>query len=521
VVVVVDSPYVFARVREQLSLVTKAWFAQKDFRETTILDDFQKSLQDVSKVKDDERDQYVGLSLREMIHEYKHQTLVLFKCALLQPKMLFFGSSCEKMCLLQFSLISLIPGLLRKLQDCADPAFNSNESTLTIPSSLKTSERSSLLHYMGLPLQLFGSGSFFGPYTPLQQLDMLGSAGTSSYIAGSTNSLVLSQKEKYCDMLVNLDTQTIDIHSASLKSALYLSAADKKWIDFLVRTVQETWDENDPTRPTTHGYTGSEEFIRLQFEEYTLALLSSIKYRTFVAFSKESTDLQSQALLLEVHGDPTNEWGTTFVSGWEKTDNYRMFNKFTDSQLFDVIEPRHPCAGASTVEEMQRKVAQQVADLHLDERLKNGREVIGAGIVTGQQKVSAALNTIWSDIEIMRENQRRRAEDRKAAAAAVEASAADDVSGEAEKGKPTTAAIAIKFPPAPDLSQAQAQVQAASARAGAYLSSWGSWAVEKKKAGWNRGGTAPLAVDLPQRPQVTTVTELRDNVGVNHGVEKE
>lgn len=27
-----------------------------------------------------------GLSLRELIHEYKHQTLVLFKCALLQPK---------------------------------------------------------------------------------------------------------------------------------------------------------------------------------------------------------------------------------------------------------------------------------------------------------------------------------------------------------------------------------------------------------------------------------------------------
>ena len=27
-----------------------------------------------------------GLSLRELIHEYRHQTLVLFKCALLQAK---------------------------------------------------------------------------------------------------------------------------------------------------------------------------------------------------------------------------------------------------------------------------------------------------------------------------------------------------------------------------------------------------------------------------------------------------
>jgi hypothetical protein len=424
--------------------------------------------------------------------------------------MLFFGSSCEKMCLLQFSLISLIPGLLRKLQDCADPSYNSNEATLSIPTSLKTSERASLLHYMGLPLQLFGSGSFFGPYTPLQQLDMLSSAGTISYIAGSTNSLVLSQKEKYCDMLVNLDTHAIDIHSGPLRAALYLSAADKKWIDFLVRTVQETWDEHDPTRPITHGYEGSEEFIRLQFEEYTLALLSSIKYRTFVASHKASAESHPQALLSEVYGDPAIEWATTFVSAWEKTDNYRMFDKFTDSHLFDVIEPRHPCAGASTVEEMQRKVAQQVADLHLDERLKNGREVIGAGLVTGQQKVSAALNTIWSDIEVMRENQRRRAEDRKLAAAAIEAGAADVGQAEGEKEKPM-AAPALKFPAAPDLSQAQAQVQAASARAGAYLSSWGSWA-QTKKAGWGRGA-APPASELPQRPQVTTVTELRDNVG--------
>lgn len=34
-------------------------------------------------------DKHRGLSLREIIHEYKHQTLVLFKCCLLQPKVAF------------------------------------------------------------------------------------------------------------------------------------------------------------------------------------------------------------------------------------------------------------------------------------------------------------------------------------------------------------------------------------------------------------------------------------------------
>ena len=100
-----------------------------------------------------------GISLREFIHEFKWQTLVLFKCALLQPKvgmhqqaeaigansfqMLFFGSHCERLCMMQFALISLIPGLIRHLQDSADPKFNSYEENLVMPTSLRTSERAS------------------------------------------------------------------------------------------------------------------------------------------------------------------------------------------------------------------------------------------------------------------------------------------------------------------------------------------------------------------------------------------
>lgn len=74
--------------------------------------------------------------------------------------------------MMQFSLISLIPGLIRRLEDCADPEFDSYEKSVIMPTSLKTSERSScketmviplkngsfaiVLAYMGLPLQIFG-----------------------------------------------------------------------------------------------------------------------------------------------------------------------------------------------------------------------------------------------------------------------------------------------------------------------------------------------------------------------------
>lgn len=66
------------------------------------------------------------------------------------------------------------------------------------------------------------------------------------------------------------------------------------------------------------------------------------------------------------------------------------------------------------------------------------------------------------------------------------------------------------------MTQAQASVQAASSRAGAYLSSWGAWAAEKRKKGWVKSeNTLPgSAADVgDSRPAITTVSELaRDDV---------
>jgi hypothetical protein len=51
-----------------------------------VIQRFQENLVHEAEQNDDERDQYFGLSLRELVHTYKWQTLVLFKCLLLQPK---------------------------------------------------------------------------------------------------------------------------------------------------------------------------------------------------------------------------------------------------------------------------------------------------------------------------------------------------------------------------------------------------------------------------------------------------
>jgi len=52
--------------------------------------------------------------------------------------------------MVQFALISLIPGLLRRLEDCADPEFDSYEKNLVTPTSLKSSERTSCIVFLRL-----------------------------------------------------------------------------------------------------------------------------------------------------------------------------------------------------------------------------------------------------------------------------------------------------------------------------------------------------------------------------------
>ncbi|KAI9807662.1 MAG: hypothetical protein M1825_005603 [Sarcosagium campestre] len=531
VVVIADSPQAFGQVREKLAMVTNAWFTQRDFtdldiikvkescyrmrcesKRLTVKQKFQESLVKTIRDSEDERDQYLGLSLRELIHEFKHQTLVLFKCCLLQPKMLFFGSRCERLCMMQFSLISLIPGLIRNLQDCADPELDSYQNTLIRPTSLKTSERGSLLSYMGLPLQLFGKGSLFGPYTPLQQLDVLADHDTRSYIVGSTNSLLLQQKDRYSDILINLDEVTIEITSPSLRAALSLSVADRRWIDFLTQTVQDTWDESNPGRPKTMGYMGSEEFIRLQFEEYLLSLISSVKYHIYLqAGANDAKSLLSDvgknssshpgllALPLTLsmqEGDPSSDFGPDWVEAWMTTENFAIFQKFTgpaDSHLFDIVEPHHPCAGGLTVEDIQRRLAQQVSELHLDERFNTGREVLSKHLATGQKKVTSAFNNLWADIEVMREAQRKRNEERQAAAGTGSGSS-PPLSPQSTSEK--------KFPRAPDLTAATANISAASTRATTYLSNTRAGAYFSNwRSGWgNAAGSAQGSASATDKP---------------------
>lgn len=140
------------------------------------------------------------------------------------------------------------------------------------------------------------------------------------------------------------------------------------------------------------GYAGSEEFIRLQFEEYLIALLASTKYHQYLAEHKPG---DTKSLLLDIEGDPSSDFSASFIEAWQQTENYSLWNRTTDSHLFDIVEPRHPCAGGLTIEDVQRRLAAQVSELHLDERFNQTRDVVGKRFADGRTQVTSAFNKVW------------------------------------------------------------------------------------------------------------------------------
>ncbi|KAF8214970.1 AVL9/DENND6 domain-containing protein [Mycena galopus ATCC 62051] len=97
---------------------------------------------------------------------------------MLQKRIMFYGHPVERLCTYQYSLVSLLPRLLQTLDDCGSPPLAARAPTLSRPTSLKTSDRQSMMAYTGLPLDIFGRDAFFQPYPPLQQLNVAAGART-------------------------------------------------------------------------------------------------------------------------------------------------------------------------------------------------------------------------------------------------------------------------------------------------------------------------------------------------------
>ncbi|GJJ74122.1 hypothetical protein EMPS_06480 [Entomortierella parvispora] len=391
-VVVLATQPIFGILRQRLAVVTAAWFGQKDFSQTEILSQFYDSLNATVSESIPDSAFLMGTSLRELVTKFKYKVLVLLKLLLLEKRVIFFGYPVETLCTYQYSLMSLVPGLLKSLQDAGSPLLDSQEVYMRSMSKTPahSTDKQELFKYLGLPLHIFGEGSFFQPYLPLQQIDILQDPRTRSYIIGTTNAIFLHNRDCGADVIVNTEPGTIDILQDSLSSALNLTSADRRWMDEIIEAVNDGGVNDAQTE-----YTGSDDYLRAKFEEYILTLLSSVKH---------SQNIQPDDTIDGVgsSGDRnmTADYGTYFVKAWQQTPNYQLWNDFVDWELLnEIVAPGHPCQGNFSLAHVQRRLANQLKDMRIDKNLVPLKQSFSRAMTTSRERLSNVFDSVWQEFE--------------------------------------------------------------------------------------------------------------------------
>ncbi|XP_053409538.1 late secretory pathway protein AVL9 homolog isoform X2 [Nycticebus coucang] len=216
----------------------------------------------------------------------------------------------------------------------------------------------------GMPLAIFTKGYLCLPYMALQQHHLLSDVTVRGFVAGATNILFRQQKH-LSDAIVEVEEALIQIHDPELRKLLNPTTADLRFADYLVRHVTENRDDVflDGT-----GWEGGDEWIRAQFAVYIHALLAA------------TLQLDNEKIL--------SDYGTTFVTAWKNTHNYRVWNSNKHPALAE-INPNHPFQGQYSVSDMKLRFSHSVQNSERGKKIGNvmvttSRNVVQTGKAVGQ-----------------------------------------------------------------------------------------------------------------------------------------
>ena len=242
-----------------------------------------------------------------------------------------------------------------------------------------------------MPLDIFGEDAFFQPYCPLQQIDLLKSR---TWLVGTSNSIFKQQRDCKIDVIVDLEHAHLEFQDPKLHQIVNLTPEDRKWMDEVISAVTETWNPNDPTRPTSMGFHGSDDYLRTRFEDYICAMLSSTKYADFLAKSDAE-----QVAIQAPDASTTSSFGAEFLTALRSTEAFSLWNSVTDPMLFDIVDHKHPCEGkTSAIEDVGLRLTAGLHDLRLEENLAPTCEAIGSALQAGSANFYRLASNLGKDI---------------------------------------------------------------------------------------------------------------------------
>ncbi|EGC36748.1 hypothetical protein DICPUDRAFT_97476 [Dictyostelium purpureum] len=281
------------------------------------------------------------------------------------------------------SLLSVFPR-------AGDLLFSQNSSianSFKIDWTSSTSEEM-VLNQLGLPLQVIGSNNvFLQPYLPLQQMNSLLPTNNSSnnnnrnlnnnsngYFVGTSNNLFLKSPPSTTHAIVDIQSGEIHFRDQTLNKSLELTSSDRRFIDNVFDKVELLYNStnnvyknqnqsnsnnsnnNNKNNEDDHFKEGSEKWIRDQFENYIVCLLSSV-----CRFIK-----QEDVNTVITNMDQLSQYNDSWIKKWAYTKNFNIWKKamFNNLPLPQLNYPVHPSGPPSDMlDKFQDKITASMKDL--------------------------------------------------------------------------------------------------------------------------------------------------------------
>lgn len=111
-VCVIATVPLYGVIQAKLELITSAYFEERDFSQVKLLEDTFSNLNTSLTSSIVETQLFFGLSPHDLILQYRHKVLILFKLLLLERKVLFYGTPVKTLSTGIMTLLSLFPGML-------------------------------------------------------------------------------------------------------------------------------------------------------------------------------------------------------------------------------------------------------------------------------------------------------------------------------------------------------------------------------------------------------------------------
>lgn len=347
----------FGFIEAKLNLITHAYFNSKDFSDVSILKDAYDHLNATLTATLPSEALNIGLSQQDLVGQYHHRLLQVFKALLLQKRVVVYGQQAKVVCNAVLSIVSLFTGTL---------------------SSFLNHGKSERDGY-GFPLAIFTESSLsIQPYVCLQQMDMLMDKLSPCVIAGVVNPLYEKQKEKICDIFVDLIDGHVSVGNPTLKSQLHLSAADLRFCSVLSKSIQRSpsiSSQVETENPTLQysDWLGSNDWVLAQFKLYLLSLL---------------------ATSASVHTQSMDDFGPEFMIAWLKSSTFTKWFKLRSTyKQMDKIEAKHVCEGSLSLGDLKRRLVAQASDYGLNIQ---SREQVTHAVQQTQKALSSAVSGLWS-----------------------------------------------------------------------------------------------------------------------------